>query len=102
MNIVGKTKIFRNEKDGKVYYTTSVNNKNQEGKYEYMTIDIQFPKGTELENKTDVDVTNGFISFYKNKSGLPKIKFVVMDFTVPQQEAQDNFYGFGDDSDLPF
>ena len=99
MNIVGRTKVFRNEREGKVYYTTSIANKNKEGKYEYMTIDIQLPRGTDLENKTDIDITNGFLSFYKTKNGFAKIKYVVMDFVVPKQEvsAMDDF-----DSDLPF
>ena len=91
MNIVGNTLVFRNENNGNVYYTTSISNKNKEGKYEYMSVDIQLPKGTELENKTNIDITRGFISHYKTKNGLPKIKFVVMEFIVPQE-----------DSDLPF
>jgi len=70
MNIVGRTKVFRNEREGKVYYTTSISNKNKDGNYEYMTVDIQLPRGTELENKTDIDVTNGFLSFYKNARQL--------------------------------
>lgn len=99
MNIIGKTKVFKNEREGKVYYTTSIANKNKDGKYEYMTVDIQLPRGTELENKTDIDITNGFLSFYKNKNGFAKIKYVVMDFVVPQPEVvtMEDF-----DSDLPF
>jgi hypothetical protein len=86
MNIVGRTKIFRNEREGKVYYTTSVSNKNKDGQREYMTVDIQLPRDTELENKTDIDITNGFLSFYKTKNGLPKIKYVVMDYIIAKDE----------------
>lgn len=104
MNIVGKTKVFRNENNGNVYYTTSISNKNKEGKYEYMTVDIQLPRGTELENKTDIDVTNGFLSFYKTKNGFAKVKYVVMDFiVVGNNETQNDFFPPTDDSDeLPF
>ena len=89
MNIVGRTKVFRNEREGNVYYTTSISNKNKDGQREYMTVDIQLPRGTELENKTDIDITNGFLSFYKTKNGLPKVKYVVMDYM--EAEATQNF-----------
>lgn len=102
MNIVGKTKVFKNENNGNVYYTTSISNKNREGQYEYMTVDIQLPRGAELENKTDIDITNGFLSFYKTKNGLAKIKYVVMDFVViDNNTTTGNDYGFSEDS-LPF
>ena len=101
MNIVGKTKIFKNEYNGNVFYTTSISSKNREGKYEYMTVDVQLPKGTELENKTDIDITNGFLSFYKTKNGLSKIKYVVMDFVL-EETQQNDYIPPMDDSDLPF
>lgn len=76
MNITGKIMIFKSEYG----YSTAISNKNQEGQYDKMYVSVQLPKGVELENKTMIDITKGFISFYKTKEGLPKLKLVILDF----------------------
>ena len=80
-------------------YSTSISNKNKEGQYESMYVTIQLPKGTELENKTKINVTKGFISFYKNKNGLAIPKFVIQEFKT-EQESEDYEENFGEP--LPF
>ena len=92
MNITGKTMIFKSEYG----YSTAISNKNQEGQYDKMYISVQLPKGIELENKTMIDITKGFITFYKTKDGLPKIKLVIMDFNT--EEKQEDYT----QDDLPF
>lgn len=82
MNITGKTMIFKSEYG----YSTAISNKNQNGEYDRMYLSIQLPKGTELENKTIIDITKGFLSIYKTKEGLPKIKIVVMEFTTDEEQ----------------
>ena len=64
-----------------------------------MYVTIQLPKGTELENKTKINVTKGFISFYKNKNGLAIPKFVIQEFKT-EQESEDYEENFGEP--LPF
>ena len=90
MNIIGETLIFRNE----FGYSTSISRKNQNGEYEKMYLSVQLPKGVELENKTKINITKGFLSFYKNKQGLPQIKVVVMEYKtneeVQEREAIQN------------
>lgn len=86
MNINGKTMIFKNEYG----YSTSISNKTKEGQYESMYITAQLPKGTELENRTRINVTKGFISFYKNKNGLAVPKFVIQEFETEQKETTQN------------
>jgi hypothetical protein len=95
MNINGNTMIFKNEYG----YSTSISNKNKEGQYESMYVTIQLPKGTELENKTKINVTKGFISFYKTKNGLAVPKFIIQEFET-EQESEDYEENFG--NDLPF
>lgn len=92
MNIIGKTMIFKSEYG----YSTTISNKNQEGQYDKMYVSVQLPKGVELENKTMIDITKGFMSFYKSKEGLPKLKIVVMEYNT---ENNDNEL---EKDDLPF
>lgn len=104
MNIIGETLIFRNE----FGYSTSISRKNQNGEYEKMYLSVQLPKGIELENKTKINITKAFLSFYKNKQGLSQVKIVVMEYKTDEelqereaiQNEQNYNYDFGDG--LPF
>lgn len=100
MNISGQTMIFK----GEYGYSTSISKKNEDGTYDKMYLSIQLPKGIELENKTKINITNGFLTFYKNKEGLPKPKIVVMQFESEYKEQAeditDDIMSF--DGDLPF
>lgn len=82
MNITGKTMIFKSQYG----YSTTISKKNQDGEYTNMYVSIQLPKNIELENKTVIEITNGFLSFYNTKYGLPKIKIVVMEFTTDEEQ----------------
>lgn len=102
MEIRGETMIFANEKGG---YSTTISNKKQDGTYDNMYIAVNFKKGVTLENKTKIDITNGFLSFYKNKNGLALLKIVVMDFEIKgevETMQEENEYEITDNSDLPF
>lgn len=78
MQIRGETMIFANEQG----YSTTVSNKNQDGTYNNMYISVNFKKGIIIENKTKIDIIDGFLSFFKTKNGLSKPKIVVMDFEI--------------------
>lgn len=103
MNITGQTLIFRNE----FGYSTSISRKNQDGEYEKMYLSVQLPKGVKLENKTKINITKGFLSFYNDKNGLSKPKIVVMEYQTDEeaqereaiQNEQNYNYDFGQ---LPF
>ena len=82
LNINGKVMIFKNQYG----YSTTISKKNQDGEYTNMYVSIQLPKNIELENKTVIEITNGFLSFYNTKDGLPKIKIVVMEFTTDEEQ----------------
>lgn len=92
MNILGKTMIFKSEYG----YSTAISKKNQEGQYDKMYLSVQLPKGIELENKTMIEITKGFLSFYNTKDGLPKIKVIVMEFSKEENEE------ILDNNELPF
>ena len=94
MNINGKCMIFSSEKG----YSTSISNKNQDGQYERMYLTVQLPKEDTVENKTQIDVKEGFLSFYKTKEGLPRLKLVVMKYEIEKKEEEYTI----DSADLPF
>lgn len=75
MNISGKILVFKNEYG----YSTSISRKNQNGEYDRMYINVQLPKGFDVKNKTYIEISKGFLSFYNDKNGLPKVKIVVME-----------------------
>ena len=60
----GKTKIFRNDYNGKTFYSATISKKLQDGEYENTTINIQFPKSVDLENGTKIDITKAWLTFY--------------------------------------
>lgn len=97
MNITGKTICYKNEYG----YSTAISNKKQDGTYERMYVSLQLPKGVEVENKTYIEITKGFLAFYKDKNGLPKIKIVALEIKQdePKQKEQADFY---DSESLPF
>ena len=103
MQIKGETMIFANEQGG---YSTTISNKKQDGTYDNMYIAVNFKKRVTIGNKTKIDITNGFLSFYKTKEGLPKPKIVVMDFEikgkVETKQEEVNEYEITNNSELPF
>jgi hypothetical protein len=95
-DLEGKTiKIWVNGRDGKVLYSTTLSNKKQDGSYENMYIDVQIPKNAVINNGDEVTIQKGFISFYKTKDGLPKVKIVIL-------EVEQESYSFDNDTELPF
>ena len=80
MEIKGKTMIFKNDRG----YSTTISNKKEDGSYENMFIPVNFKKGIEVPNKTKIDVKNGFLSFFKTKDGLAKVKMVIMEFDTEE------------------
>lgn len=95
LQIVGTTRIFAKEINGKTLYSTSVSSKKQDGTYDRMYIAVQLPKNTVLQNNTDITILEGFMSFYKSQEGLAKIKIVVMKFEKEEAAEEEK-------SDLPF
>lgn len=106
MDVLGRSKIFKKVfDDGNVAYSTSISNKNQDGKYNYIYIPVQFPKGTELDDKTNIEIKKGFLTFYTTKDGKNQIKLVVMDFESranTETEIEDFESEVTSGSDLPF
>ena len=56
--------IFRNEKDGKTYYSIGLSKKNQDGTYTSGYITCRFPKDANIENKTKIKILNAWLDFW--------------------------------------
>ena len=98
MKVTGKARIFKNQYNGNTYYSTSISNKKEDGTYENMYLSTQFKKGMETEG--NIEITDGFLTFFKDKNGMPKVKLVILDYT---KEQQDDFMSVSmDESSLPF
>lgn len=107
MNILGDVRIYKKEINGKELYSTTISNKNQNGDWDKMYLSVQLPRNTTLENGTDINITKGFLSFYKTNEGLPKIKIVIQEFQtkeeIEEREAIINEQNYNiNDDDLPF
>lgn len=118
MNITSNnTMIFAKEFNGKMYYRAGLSRKKDDKTYENGYIDVKLPKDVQLADKTKINITNGFLSFYKNKEGKDIFYIVVQGFTTDSKlkeepKEEDVYANFGnsitvdelDDTtpDLPF
>lgn len=87
---------------GQFGYSTLL--KNNEDK---MYVSVQFKKGQEPVNeRTQIDIKDGFVSFYKDKNGFAKPKFVILDYTeletLQNNQQQNDYIPPMNDSELPF
>lgn len=107
MDIISKnTTIFVKDIDGKKHYRAGLSNKQTDGSYQSAYIDVRMPKGTNIENKTKINITKGFLTFYKTKEGKDIWYVVVQEFTTEQQMKDTEVYVVHDvkaeNLELPF
>ena len=102
MDVLGKTMIFRNDKNDRTFYNAGISNKKQDGTYENGYIQVKFKKGVEVENKTKIDITKGFLSFYKNKDNHDVPFIFVLEFNADAPKQEGEYEEISDDDDLPF
>ena len=91
MNITSREiMIFvKGDENGKKHYRAGLSSKNKDGEYESGYIDVRMPKDTMLENKTKINITKGFLSFYNYKDNQDKTHtiwyIVVQEYTTELQ-----------------
>jgi hypothetical protein len=96
--------IYANNFNERLNYSTTISKKNEDGEYENMFIPVKFKGGAGVPNKTKINIQDGFMSFYKNNTGLEKVQIIVMNYDVklPAEEFTNQFGGLVTDKDLPF
>lgn len=77
--------VFRNDYNGKVFYSMGLSKKKQDGNYENGYITAQFKKDTQLNNRTKIKIKKAWLDFYiKDKKTIPYI--FINDFDVVGEE----------------
>lgn len=97
--------IFRNEKDGKVFYSVGMPTKKQDGTYENNYGNIKFRNDVSLENKTKIKIKEAWLGCYKNN-----LYIFVNDFEKveeqPKEKKDDGWVSAKDieidEDELPF
>lgn len=91
MNITGNTMIFVKEDEKGKHYRAGISTKKQDGSYDKAYIDIRMPKGIQIENKTKINITKSFLSFYNYKDKEDKTHtiwyIVIQEFTKVNDEV---------------
>lgn len=84
MKVTGKATIFAKDFENGRSYSLSISKKNPDGTYDKtkLYMNVGFKKDVVLENKTKIEILDGFLTFYKNKNGLALPKIQVMDYSL--------------------
>ena len=105
MNVTGKTKIYRRDFNGRPEYSRSISSREfkdgQKGDWIRQYESVQMPKGTDIPDKSTIDVKKGFEAVFKVNDDVRR-KLVVIEYSIINEQAQ-NVAGFESmDNDIPF
>ena len=76
-----QTMIFRKDTDDRTFYSATISKKKADGEYENAYIRVEFKKGTDLPNKTLIDIKNGWLTFYI-KDKIPQWYVFVNEYEI--------------------
>jgi hypothetical protein len=111
MDVTGRTKIYRKDFNGRPSYSRAISSQEykdgQKGDWITDFETVQFPKGTDIPDRSIVEV-KGFEAVYKSKNGA-KRKLVVTEYHVIDpgrehtefQDEPSGFTGLSED-EVPF
>ena len=113
MEVKGKTKIYRKDFEGRPSYSRAISSQEykdgQKGDWISAYESVQFPKGTDIPDRSIVEII-GFETVYNSKNGI-KRKLVVVNYSVldssdrrtieTENTEQGGFTKLADD-DIPF
>ena len=114
MNILGQTRIFKKEINGRDVFSTSISNKKEDGTYENMYVGVQFKKDEQPNvwiksikdeqtiNSCNIDIKKGFLSFYLDKNGAEHIKFIILEYEILEKEETEAEFQVSTNDCLPF
>ena len=113
-----KIRVFKSTYNDKNYYRVQVKQKNYDGTEETFYVPLQFKRGVELENQTDIIIKEAYENMRKNPKDEynPIYYLMITDFEIQEREEQiqaqafkdfqDNLYANEqeeiDESSLPF
>jgi hypothetical protein len=89
--IKGQTMIFKNQQG---FYSTSISKKNKNNQWDSTYINVGFRKETNLENKTMIDIKDGWLTFdkYTKQDGSTNVyfKIFVNDYDIVSSQMQES------------
>lgn len=89
--------VFKNEYNGKTFYSIGISKKNQDGNYENGYINVRFKKDVELDNQTKIKIKKAWIDFYcKDRKTFPYIFVSEFELAEEKQEETNPYEEFGD------
>lgn len=114
-----KVRVFKNTYNDTNYYRVQIQQKNYDDTKDIFYVNLQFKKGVELDNETDIIIKTAFENCRKNPKDQynPIYYLVVTDFEIVERQEkieekafekfQDNLANADDefdleDDDLPF
>lgn len=85
-----KIRVFKNTYNDRSYYRVQVKQKNYDDTEDIFYVPLQFKKGVELENCTDIIIKKGYENMRKNpKDEFNQITYLVItDFEKVEREEQ--------------
>ena len=107
-----KIRVFKNTYNDQNYYRVQVKQKHYDNQEDIFYVPLQFKKGVELENSTDIIIKKAYENMRKNpKDEYNQITYlVVTDFEIVEREEQvqaqaykdfqDNLYANENESDV--
>lgn len=94
MQISGTIKVWKNVHEvrkgvKKTYFNTSIGNKQEDGSYINSNLNVRFKKDSKafelIENGTDIDIKNAWLSVYEKNDTDKVIYLFVSDFEIVKE-----------------
>jgi hypothetical protein len=99
-----KIRVFKNTYNDRNYYRVQVKQKNYDNTEDIFYVPLQFKKGVELENQTDIIIKEAYENMRKNpKDEYNQITYLVItDFEIVEREEQIQAQAYKDFQDNLF
>lgn len=93
--------IFRKDFNGKPNYSIGLQKKNKDGQYINGYMKVNFRKGVDLNNKTKINIKDGWLDFYKEEDKTIPTLFInefviVSEGTEPKETELNPYEEFGE------
>ena len=81
--------IFRKDYEDRTVYTMGMSKKKPDGTYENAYIPVQFKKGVEVPNQTNIYIKNAWLTFFKTREGKPIFYIFISEFNTVKEQANE-------------
>jgi len=99
MNVKGKTMVFKNQKDDRVWYNISDSSKDTEGNYINQSYNARFLRGQEPKDRSRIEY-EGFMTYYQKNEDIIYTSVQIMSWKYVDE--QPNNKPVVTETDLPF